>query len=58
MKKIALVMAVIGVIVSTASLASAQVRVRGYIRSNGTYVQPHIRTYPDGHLYNNYSYGR
>lgn len=30
--------------------------VRGYFRSNGTYVQPHYRSAPDGIPYNNYSY--
>lgn len=34
----------------------SQVRVRGYFRKNGTYVSPHVRTYPDGILWNNYSY--
>jgi hypothetical protein len=34
----------------------AQVRVRGYYRSNGTYVQPYVRSSPDGNPYNNYSY--
>jgi len=34
----------------------AQVRVRGYYRSDGTYVRPHVRTMPDGNPYNNYSY--
>jgi hypothetical protein len=34
----------------------AQVHVRGYYRSNGTYVQPHMRSSPDGNPYNNYSY--
>ena len=33
-----------------------QVKVRGYYRSNGTYVQPHYRSSPDGNPYNNYSY--
>jgi hypothetical protein len=36
--------------------AYAQVHVRGYYRSNGTYVQPHMRSSPDGNPYNNYSY--
>lgn len=31
-------------------------RVRGYYRSDGTYVQPHIRSSPDRSPYNNYSY--
>jgi hypothetical protein len=34
----------------------AQVRVKGYYRSNGTYVQPHVRSSPDADPYNNYSY--
>ena len=35
---------------------SAQVQVRGYYRKDGTYVRPHVRTYPDGNPYNNYSF--
>lgn len=35
---------------------SLAVSVRGYYRSNGTYVQPHERSAPDGNPYNNYSY--
>ena len=39
----------------TASLSLAQsVYTRGYYRSNGTYVQPHYSSRPDGNLYNNY----
>jgi hypothetical protein len=30
--------------------------VRGYYRSDGTYVRPHYRTNPDGNPYNNYSF--
>lgn len=36
--------------------ASAQVHVRGYYRSNGTYVQPHERTRPNYTITDNYSY--
>ena len=36
--------------------AFSQVHVRGYYRSNGTYVQPHYRSNPDGNPYNNWSY--
>ena len=32
------------------------VHVNGYYRSNGTYVQPHYRSAPDGNPYNNWSY--
>lgn len=34
----------------------AQVKVRGYYRKDGTYVQPHYRSNPDGNPYNNWSY--
>lgn len=30
--------------------------VRGYYRSDGTYVPPHQRTNPDGNPYNNYGF--
>ena len=33
----------------------SDVRVRGYTRSNGTYVAPHYRSAPDGDVYNNWS---
>jgi hypothetical protein len=35
--------------------ASSQVHVRGYYRKNGTYVQPHVRSNPDGNFSNNWS---
>jgi len=34
---------------------AGDVFVRGYFRSNGTYVQPHYRSAPDGNIYNNWS---
>ena len=43
-------------VLCTAVLASAQVYVDGYVRKDGTYVQPHYRSSPDGNPYNNYSY--
>ena len=33
----------------------AGVSVKGYYRSNGTYVQPHMRSSPDGNFSNNWS---
>ncbi len=36
--------------------ADAAVRVRGYYRKDGTYVQPHYRSNPDGNPYNNWSF--
>lgn len=38
-----------------AGVADAAVRVRGYFRSSGTYVQPSYRSSPDSSRYNNYS---
>lgn len=35
-------------------VASADVYVDGYYRSDGTYVQPHVRSSPDGQRWNNY----
>jgi hypothetical protein len=46
-------MASIFIIIS--GTAFADVSVRGYYRSNGTYVQPHYRSNPDGNVYNNWS---
>jgi hypothetical protein len=47
---------VIGWLLGFPLAAEAQVHVRGYFRKNGTYVQPHYRSAPDGNPYNNYSY--
>jgi len=52
MKKAILIL--VGLMTIFASSASwATVNVRGYYRSNGTYVAPHIRSNPDGNPYNN-----
>jgi hypothetical protein len=45
----------LGTVVSTAALA--QVHVRGYYTSKGTYVAPHIRSSPDSVKWNNYGRG-
>ena len=42
-------------ILSTHILFS-QVRVSGYTRKNGTYVQPHMRSSPNSNPYDNYSF--
>lgn len=38
-----------------ATEASADQYVNGYMRGDGTYVQPHYRSSPDGSTFNNYS---
>jgi len=46
------------IIFAVTSVASASVYVRGYYKSNGTYVAPHYRSDPDSYFWNNYnSYG-
>ena len=40
-------------LVSVVSIA--QVRVKGYYKKNGTYVQPHVRSSPDRSVSNNWS---
>lgn len=39
----------------SAQCLDAQVRVRGYTRKDGTYVQPHYRSRPDTSVLNNWS---
>lgn len=41
---------------SNPEIQIASVRVRGYYRKDGTYVQPHYRSNPDSSPYNNWSY--
>jgi hypothetical protein len=50
------VVALLCTLVAQEALAARQVHVRGYYRKDGTYVQPHVRSAPDGNPYNNYSY--
>jgi hypothetical protein len=44
-----------GILYTIATPAHAAVGVRGYHREDGTYVQPHYRSAPDGKPYNNWS---
>jgi hypothetical protein len=39
-----------------ASVVDAYVSVKGYYRSNGTYVKPHVRSNPNGLKYDNYGW--
>ena len=55
MKRLITVLAVVVMMFATTFSADAAVRVRGYSRSNGTYVQPHYRSNPDGNFRNNWS---
>lgn len=53
MKKTLTALLVVCCVASFAGAALAG-QVRGYYRSNGTYVQPHYRSNPDGDKSNNY----
>jgi hypothetical protein len=56
MSKKALLIVTVTFISAFASVQSnAADWVRGYIRSSGTYVQPHYRSSPDRSFYNNWS---
>ena len=54
MKKTLFALFTLIALLATAS-ADAQVWVDSYTRSDGTYVQGHYRSSPDGNPYNNYS---
>src|SRR3989344_5999647 len=47
---------IVSLFISSVPSAEAVVSVRGYYRSNGTYVSPHVRSNPNGIRYDNYSY--
>ena len=48
--------ALAAIFLAISSYASiADTYVRGYLRSDGTYVQPHYRSNNDGNVWNNYS---
>jgi len=55
LRKVLFSLAIAAAALFTASQAHAQVPVRGYYRSSGTYVQPYYRSIPDGNFYNNWS---
>ncbi|MCQ9206847.1 MAG: hypothetical protein NG740_03070 [Omnitrophica bacterium] len=56
MKKLIVIALVAIAMISAVSNAYALVSVRGYSRSNGTYVAPHFRTSPNSSVYDNFSY--
>ncbi len=57
MKKLLIFALIFGSLFLTfTSSVSAYVSVRGYYKSNGTYVAPHVRSNPNGLKYDNYSY--
>ena len=55
MRRIGLIIAELTILAILSGTAFADVYVRGHFRSNGTYVQPHYRSNPDGNFSNNWS---
>lgn len=55
LKRVFLIAVIAATALFAAQQASADTWVRGYFRSNGTYVAPHFRSSPDGYFYNNWS---
>ena len=56
MKKVMMMIGLISVIgLNLNTAANALVLVDGYFKSNGTYVDSHYRTSPDGFCSNNFS---
>lgn len=43
------------VLIFTSMIFAKNTHVKGYYKKNGTYVQPHYRSAPDGNFYNNWS---
>lgn len=56
MKKLLAFLLSLVLLLSAAPVVFADQYIEGYYRSDGTYVQPHWRSDPDGNPYNNYSY--
>lgn len=56
MKRLFAVLFVFIIFLSFVSTSFAYVNVRGYYRSDGTYVRPYVRSNPNGLRYDNYSY--
>ena len=54
MRRVITITAVLAVM-AMASVVNADVYVNGYYRGNGSYVQPHYRSNPDGDRSNNWS---
>lgn len=49
-------MSLLGTFAFSLNQAEAYVSVKGYTKKNGTYVQPHVRSNPNGLKYDNYGY--
>jgi hypothetical protein len=55
MSKIFASLIAFGLLLAPTLAAAQQVHVRGYVKKDGTYVQPHVRTSPNSTKADNYS---
>lgn len=55
MRKRIMLIICVTMLLGSLGTAMADVRVRGYYRRNGTYVEPHYKSDPDGNVWNNWS---
>ena len=56
MKKITFIIVILlSLLFLFGTVFAGDVKVKGYVKKDGTYVQPHYRTSPDGNPWNNYS---
>jgi hypothetical protein len=53
---ISAILVIFVILVVPLAASAGDVYVRGYYRKDGTYVQPHYRSAPDGNPYNNWSF--
>ena len=51
-----MILSTVGLLFVSVNAEAKKVYVKGYFRSDGTYVKPHYRTVPDGNPFNNYSF--
>ena len=56
MKKLFTLLVSLALLLVATSVVFADQYIQGYTRKDGTYVQPHMRSSPDGNPQNNYSY--
>ena len=55
-KKLLVLFLMVSLFLQLTSQSYAYVSVKGYYRSNGTYVKPYVRSNPNGIKYDNYGY--
>ncbi len=55
MKKIVILLLIMGLLLISSKQASAYVRTRGYLKKSGTYVMPHFKSNSNSFKWDNWS---